>query len=44
MEALKTALAVIGGYSLVGVVLSIHTYLRDRSGNSGRHKHWTEED
>jgi hypothetical protein len=45
MEAIKTALAVIGGYTLAGTLLSIWQWARDRSGNSGRSgKHWSEED
>lgn len=44
VDAIKTILAVIGGYTVVGVVSSLVIYLKDRSGNSGRTKHWTEED
>ena len=47
-EWLKLLLIVVGAYTLVGVsasvAITIWRYFTDRSGNSGRHKHWTEED
>ena len=39
MDWIKTALAVIGGYTVVGTVLTIYQWARDRSGNSGQHGH-----
>lgn len=44
MSAIITILAMIGGYTVVGVVLSTVMYFRDRSGNSGRYgKHWSDD-
>jgi hypothetical protein len=44
MTALVVFLACIGGYSLgratIGLVLNMFF---DREGNSGRHRHWSEE-
>lgn len=45
MDALKAILAVIGGYTVVGLVASAWQFFRgDRSGNSGRFRHWSEDD
>ena len=41
MDAVKTALAVVGAYTVVGFVNAAWLYFRDRSGNSGRSEHWT---
>lgn len=44
-DALKTLCAVIGAYTIVGTVLTIlQFFIGDRSGNSGRHKHWEDGD
>lgn len=45
MDAIVTALAILGGITLMTTLLSAWTCFRgDRSGNSGRFKHWSEED
>ena len=45
MDAIKTLLAVVGSYTVVSVVLSVWQYFRgNRTGNSGRFKHWSDED
>jgi hypothetical protein len=45
MDAVKTILMALGGISVVSSLMSAWAYfLGDRSGNSGRHKHWSEED
>lgn len=45
-DLIVIGLAVIGGYTVAGVVLGVIAYFRgDRSGNSGRiGKHWSDED
>ena len=41
MDALKTALAVVGGYTIGVTLLSAWQYFRgDRTGNSGQHGHF----
>ena len=44
MDAVKTILAVIGAYTVACLTLSAVTYFRDRSGNSGKYRHWSEEE
>lgn len=44
MEAIKTILAVIGGYTITTTLLSIYQWFRDRNGNSGRYSHWESKD
>lgn len=34
---------VLAGVGVWSIASSLAIYLRDRSGNSGRNKHWTEE-
>lgn len=42
---LMLILAVIGGYTVVSTVLGAVMFLfHDRDGNSGRYRHWTEEE
>ena len=44
MEAVKTILMALGGISVVSSLMSAWAYFRgDRSGNSGRHKHWSDD-
>lgn len=40
MTTVLYILAFIGFWTIAS---SAYIYLRDRTGNSGRHKHWTEE-
>lgn len=43
-DLIVTALAIVGGYTVAGTLLTIVAYFRgDRTGNSGRHKHWSDE-
>lgn len=45
MQTVVYIFSIIGAYTLVSTVLSIYQLLfGDRTGNSGRYKHWTEED
>lgn len=45
LEAIKVVLIVLGAYTVVGIALSACTYFwGNRSGNSGRFKHWSEDD
>lgn len=45
MQTLIFILSFFGAYSVVSCVLSAYQLLfGDRTGNSGRYKHWTEED
>jgi len=42
---IKDALALIGAYAVVRLVVRIVNFIRsDRTGNSGRYRHWEEED
>lgn len=44
-DVLKTLCIVVGAYTITGVLLTIWQYFwGDRSGNSGRYKHWEDED
>lgn len=43
-DLIVTGLAIVGGYTVVGTVLSIAAYfMGNRTGNSGRYKHWSDE-
>lgn len=45
MSTLIFVFSIIGAYTVVSCVLSAYQLLfGDRTGNSGRYKHWTEED
>lgn len=44
MQTLIIALAAVGGYCLGRAIVAIVLHMFwDRDGNSGRHKHWSEE-
>ena len=41
--AITTLLVVVGAYTVVGSILSAWQWTRDRTGNSGRFKHWSDD-
>lgn len=45
MQSIIFILSILGAYFVVSCVTSVYLMLfKDRDGNSGRYKHWTDED